>query len=119
MDSLEQKAIDYSLGILPKEDSKLFEALLEKDEDALRALKNAREDLSLVGLSSKSSRLSEDMRSRILDLSKSEQTVVSEPDEKTLQAIRKSIEQPSQRYNGGYLKSSLRTLSPPSSTARL
>ena len=101
MDSLEQKAIDYSLGILPKEDSKLFEALLEKDEDALRALKNAREDLSLVGLSSKSSRLSEDMRSRILDLSKSEQTVVSEPDEKTLQAIRKSIEQPSQRYNGG------------------
>ena len=43
---LKQQALDYTLGVLPKEESLLFEARLENDEDAQKFLVEAQEDFA-------------------------------------------------------------------------
>jgi len=38
LDTLTQKALDYTLGVLPKEESLLFEAMLEENDEARNSL---------------------------------------------------------------------------------
>ncbi len=67
MDSLEQQAQDYALGILPKEDAILFEALLEKDEQARKCLIEAQEDCANLSLAVPHTDAGDDLRSRVLE----------------------------------------------------
>ena len=67
MDSLKQQAQDYALGTLPKDDAILFEALLEKDEDARRHLIEAQEDFANLSMLAPLSDAGENLRSRVLE----------------------------------------------------
>ena len=53
MDTLKQKALDYTLGVLPKDESLLFEAMVEENDDARQFLAEAQEDFAKIALSSK------------------------------------------------------------------
>ena len=55
---LKQQALDYTLGVLPKEESLLFEARLENDEDARKFLVEAQEDCASLSLTATPSFLS-------------------------------------------------------------
>ena len=67
MDTIKQQALDYTLGVLPKEESILFEALLEQDEEAHKSLVEAQEDCARLSLTAPPSKLSEEVRSRIIE----------------------------------------------------
>jgi len=53
LDTLKQKALDYTLGVLPKDESLLFEAMLEENDEARSSLAEAQEDCTNLALSSK------------------------------------------------------------------
>ena len=57
MQSLKQQALDYTLGVLPKEESLLFEALIEEDEEAQNVLSEALDDFASLSLTAKPSTL--------------------------------------------------------------
>ena len=67
MDTLDQKALDYTLGVLPKEESLLFEAMLEENEDARASLAHAQEDCANLALSTKPKSLGQEVKQRILE----------------------------------------------------
>ena len=67
LDSLKQQALDYSLGVLPKEESLLFEALLEQDDDARHWLAEAQEDCAKLSLTAPSRELGEEVRTRVME----------------------------------------------------
>ena len=66
MDSLKQKALDYTLGVLPKEESLLFEAMLEDSDDAMHSLTEAQEDCARIALSAQPKTLGNEVKQRIL-----------------------------------------------------
>mgnify|MGYP006429616467 CR=1 FL=1 len=67
MESLKQQALDYTLGVLPKEESLLFEALLEQDDDAQKYLVEAQEDCVNLSLTANPSTLGNEVRSRVME----------------------------------------------------
>lgn len=67
MDALKQQALDYALGVLPKDESLLFEALLEDDEQARKYLVEAQEDCANLSLTASPSSLCREMRSRVME----------------------------------------------------
>ncbi len=67
MESLKQKALDYTLGVLPKEDSLLFEARLEEDDDVRKFLVEAQEDCASLSMTAAPASLSNEVRSRVME----------------------------------------------------
>lgn len=67
MESLKQKALDYTLGVLPKEDSLLFEARLEEDDDVRKFLVEAQEDCASLSMTATPASLSNEVRSRVME----------------------------------------------------
>ena len=67
METLKQKALDYTLGVLPKEESLLFEAQVEEDEDARNFLVEAQEDCASLSMTAAPASLSNEVRSRVME----------------------------------------------------
>lgn len=67
LDSLKQTALDYTLGVLPKEDSLLFEARLEEDDDVRKFLVEAQEDCASLSMTAAPATLSNEVRSRVME----------------------------------------------------
>ena len=101
MESLKQQAQDYALGTLPKEDAILFEALLEKDEQARKCLIEAQEDCANLSLSVPHSDAGDDLRTRVMESCqpKKDFNPFLETDE--INRLRDNYTTPSQRYLGG------------------
>ena len=67
MQSLKQQALDYTLGVLPKDESLLFEALIEEDEEAQNVLTEALDDFASLSLTAKPSILGHEVRKRVIE----------------------------------------------------
>ena len=67
METLKQKALDYTLGVLPKEESLLFEAMLEDNDDARQSLIEAQEDCAKIALSTRPKALGSEVKNRIME----------------------------------------------------
>jgi hypothetical protein len=67
LESLKQTALDYTLGVLPKEDSLLFEARLEEDDDVRKFLVEAQEDCASLSMTAAPASLSNEVRSRVME----------------------------------------------------
>ncbi|MBT5716303.1 MAG: hypothetical protein HOI70_05270 [Opitutae bacterium] len=101
MDTLDQKALDYTLGVLPKEESLLFEAMLEENEDARTSLAHAQEDCANLALSSKPKSLGQEVKQRILENCQPKLNFDPFLESKPIQILRKNFANPSDRYVGG------------------
>lgn len=101
MESLKQQAQDYALGTLPKEEAILFEALLEKDEQARKCLIEAQEDCANLSLSVPHSDAGVDLRLRVMESCqpKKDFNPFLETDE--INRLRDNYSTPSERYLGG------------------
>lgn len=101
MESLRQQALDYTLGLLPKEESLLFEALLEKDEEAQRLVSEVQDDFASLSLTSTPSRLAPEVRNRIMEncLPPLNLEVFLESEE--MRRLRSNFTSCSERYTGG------------------
>ncbi len=98
MTDLEQQAIDYSLGLLPRKDSKLFEAMIKKVPEAQQAFAKAQDELSLIGLTSRPKEPSLDLRNRVLEISEMPST---SPNLDFRQQVPPVSATATKRYNGG------------------
>ena len=67
MESLKQQALDYTLGVLPKEESLLFEARLEADEDVQKFLVEAQEDCANLSMTANPKNLGDEVRTRVME----------------------------------------------------
>ena len=67
MESLKQQALDYTLGVLPKEESLLFEARLEADEDVQKFLVEAQEDCANLSMTANPRNLGDEVRTRVME----------------------------------------------------
>lgn len=101
MDTLKQQALDYALGSLPKEESILFEALLEKDDQAQQLLIEAREDCANLSLTSPESELNEELRMRILENCQPKQDFDPFLETEQITRLRSNYSSPDIRYTGG------------------
>ena len=70
MDNLRQTALDYTLGVLPKEDSLLFEALLEHDDEAKSSLVMAQDECAKLSLIAEPATLGNEVRARVMEYTK-------------------------------------------------
>tara|TARA_Y100000588_G_scaffold7697_2_gene8922 strand:+ start:1193 stop:2431 length:1239 start_codon:yes stop_codon:yes gene_type:complete len=68
MPNLEQKLIDYALGLLSKEDSVGIQTLITNDDQAAKLYTEVQESLNLLGNSAKPSQPSADLKSRVLEV---------------------------------------------------
>ena len=101
MDKLRQQALDYSLGILPKEESILFEASLEVDEDARKFLIEAGEDCANLSLVAPPSRLSDELKNRVMENSEPKRDFNPFLESKIINRLRDNYSAPDERYTGG------------------
>ncbi len=101
MDSLKQQAQDYALGTLPKDDAILFEALLEKDEDARRYLIEAQEDFANMSMLAPFSDAGENLRSRVLESCQPKKDFNPFLDTDEINRLRDNYSAPDVRYTGG------------------
>ena len=68
MPNLEQKLIDYALGLLSKADSVGIQTLITNDDQAAKLYTEVQESLNLLGNSAKPSQPSADLKSRVLEV---------------------------------------------------
>jgi len=101
VDSLEQQAQDYALGTLPKEDAILFEALLEKDEQARKCLIQAQEDCANLSLSVPATDAGDDLRSRVLESCQPKKDFNPFLETEEINRLRDNYSTPDKRYLGG------------------
>ena len=101
MESLKQQALDYALGTLSKEESILFEALLEKDEQARAMLIDAQEDCTTLSLSAPHCEAGTDLRSRILENCKPKKDFSPFLETDPIDLLRRNFKAPEERYAGG------------------
>lgn len=103
MENLKQQALDYTLGVLPKEESLLFEAQLEKDEDAQMYLVEAQEDCANLSLTANPAILGNEVRTRVMEYC--EPRMDFEPFLNCLEVkrLRGSFSPTEKRYQGGGL----------------
>jgi hypothetical protein len=101
LDKLRQQALDYSLGILPKEESILFEASLEVDEDARKFLIEAGEDCANLSLVAPPSRLSDELKNRVMENSEPKRDFNLFLESKIINRLRDNYSAPDERYTGG------------------
>ncbi len=101
MESLKQKALDYTLGVLPKEESLLFEAMLEDSDDARSSLVEAQEDCAKIALSTKPKSLGNEVKQRILENCQPNLNFDPFLSSDPIQRLRNNFTLAPTRYNGG------------------
>lgn len=98
---LKQQALDYTLGVLPKEESLLFEARLENDEDARKFLVEAQEDCANLSLTSTPSFLSSEVRSRVMECTEPKMDFDPFLSSNDINRLRENFSTQQNRYQGG------------------
>lgn len=101
MDTLKQKALDYTLGVLPKEESLLFEAMLEDNEEARTCLILAQEDCLNLAHSSQPQSLGKEVRDRILENCQPTLNFDHFLQSESIRNLSQNFTKPDQRYAGG------------------
>ena len=98
---LKQQALDYTLGVLPKEESLLFEARLENDEDARKFLVEAQEDCASLSLTATPSFLSSEVRSRVMEYTEPKMDFDPFLSSNDINRLRENFSSQQNRYQGG------------------
>ncbi len=101
MQSLKQQALDYTLGVLPKEESLLFEALIEEDEEAQNVLTEALDDFASLSLTAKPSKLGHEVRKRVVEHCQPKINLDPFLGSKEIETLRDTFSSFSDRYTGG------------------
>ena len=101
MQSLKQQALDYTLGVLPKEESLLFEALIEEDEEAQSVLTEALDDFASLSLTAKPSKLGHEVRKRVVEHCQPKINLDPFLGSKEIETLRDTFSSFSERYTGG------------------
>ena len=99
METLKQKALDYTLGVLPKEESLLFEAQLEEDDDARKFLVEAQEDCASLSITPAS--LSNEVRSRVMEYCEPKMDFDPFLSSNDISRLRDNFSSAENRYQGG------------------
>ena len=68
MSNLEQTLIDYSLGLLSPKDSEDIESLIAKDKQVAELFSGVQESFCLLGNSTKTAKVNEDLKTRVLEI---------------------------------------------------
>ena len=113
MESLKQKALDYTLGVLPKEESLLFEAMLEDNDEAMHSLSEAQEDCARIALSAQPKTLGIEIKQRILENCQPSLNFDPFLASKPIQNLRNTFSRTTDRYNGGGGSVTLRSINDP------
>ena len=103
MDTLKQQALDYTLGVLPKEESLLFEAQLEEDEDAQMYLVEAQEDCANLSLTANPAILGNEVRTRVMEYCEPRMDFEPFLNCVEMERLRGSFSPNENRYQGGGL----------------
>ena len=98
---LKQQALDYTLGVLPKEESLLFEARLENDEDARKFLVEAQEDCASLSLTATPSFMSSEVRSRVMEYTEPKMDFDPFLSSNDINRLRENFSSQQNRYQGG------------------
>ncbi|MDA7756494.1 hypothetical protein N8920_01215 [Opitutales bacterium] len=101
MESLKQQALDYTLGVLPKEESLLFEAQLEKDDDAQMYLVEAQEDCANLSLTANPATLGNEVRTRVMEYCEPHMDFEPFLNCMEMERLRSSFSPSENRYQGG------------------
>lgn len=101
MQSLKQQALDYTLGVLPKEESLLFEALIEEDEEAQNVLTEALDDFASLSLTAKPSKLGHEVRKRVVEHCQPKINLDPFLGSKEIETLRDTFSSFTDRYTGG------------------
>ena len=101
MDTLKQKALDYTLGVLPKDESLLFEAMVEENDDARQFLAEAQEDFARIALSSKPKSLGLEVKERIMQNCQPSLNFDPFLSSAPINSLRNQFAPHASRYNGG------------------
>ena len=101
METLKQQALDYTLGVLPKEESLLFEARLEDDEDARKLLVEAQEDCANLSLTASPSTLGSEVRSRVMEYTEPKMDFDPFLSTNDISRLRDNFSSSPNRYQGG------------------
>ena len=111
MEFSEQTALDYLLGVLPREDSNSFEESLETDPNTLQLYLQAQDDCANLSLSAVPQVTSSDLRSRILQVSSQPFELTPLFDTSIITNLCDAYNSGSTRYTGGGVSSSLADVS--------
>ena len=103
METLKQQALDYTLGVLPKEESLLFEAQLEEDEDAQMYLVEAQEDCANLSLTANPAILGNEVRTRVMEYCEPRMDFEPFLNCVEMERLRGSFSPNENRYQGGGL----------------
>lgn len=101
LDKLRQQALDYALGILPREEAILFEANLQNDEEARKFLVEARDDCANLSLIAPSSNLSDELKDRVMQNSEPKRDFNPFLESEDINRLRLNYTAPVKRYAGG------------------
>lgn len=101
METLKQQALDYTLGVLPKEESLLFEARLEGDDDARKLLVEAQEDFANLSLTASPSFLGSEIRSRVMEYTEPKMDFDQFLNTNEITRLRNNFISYEDRYQGG------------------
>jgi len=101
LDTLKQKALDYTLGVLPKEDSLLFEAQVEEDDDARKFLVEAQEDCASLSMTAAPASLSNEVRSRVMEYCEPKMDFDPFLSTNDISRLRDNFSSSENRYQGG------------------
>ena len=103
METLKQQALNYTLGVLPKEESLLFEAQLEEDEDAQMYLVEAQEDCANLSLTANPAILGNEVRTRVMEYCEPRMDFEPFLNCVEMERLRGSFSPNENRYQGGGL----------------
>ena len=101
METLKQKALDYTLGVLPKEESLLFEARLEEDDDARKFLGEAQEDCASLSMTAAPASLSNEVRLRVMEYTEPKMDFDPFLSTDDISRLRDNFSSTDNRYQGG------------------
>ena len=101
METLKQKALDYTLGVLPKEESLLFEAQLEEDDVARNFLVEAQEDCASLSMTAAPASLSNEVRSRVMEYCEPKMDFDQFLSSSDISRLRDNFSSNDKRYQGG------------------
>ena len=119
LDSLKQQAVDYTLGILPKEEALLFEALVEEDDDAQKHLTDAQDGFAKLSLTAPPSQLGAELRQRVLEQAQPLRDLNPFLESRDICTLRDNFTAFDHRYSGGGVTADISDLSNKSVTSNI
>lgn len=119
LESLKQQAVDYTLGILPKEEAILFEALVEEDEDAQKYLTDAQDGFAKLSLTAPPSQLGKELRQRVLEQAQPPRDLNPFLESRDICILRDNFTAFDHRYSGGGVSADISALSNKSVTGNI